>query len=197
MIVKHVVTSGIFDREFIKGFHGGIPNINESRMLIIKRPAYERWAPGKYYFPTETHDPEKDLGMRGNNIGYVMVEVAKRGFLEECNPDEKCNPPHLDYVGWYKNIHHDTEHTIHVCLGNIWSPDSLKPRKELGKMLHATEEVPVYRWKTLPEVIEMNKEGKMAGEQAIYMIAQEIERRMKGVNTVQEGDILSRLMLNL
>ena len=195
MTGKHVVTSGIFDREFIKGFHGGIPNIDESKMLIIKRPKYERWAPGKYYFPTETYDSEKDLDFRKNNIGYVMVNTARRGFLEELEPDERCNPPHLDYIGWY--IDQQTDYVIHVCLGNIWSPGSWKPRKFLGKMLHTTEEVPKYQWRTLPTVIEMMKRNKVAGEQAVLMVAQEIERRMPEVNTIKGKDKLSRLILNL
>jgi len=194
MIEKQAVTSAIFDREFIKGFHGGVPNIKESKMLIAKRPKNDVWSPGKLYFPTETYESGIDPDIEKNNIGYVMRSVAERGFLEEFRPVEKCNLPNLDYIGWYKDT--QTNYAVHVCLGNIWSPSSWSPRKDLGKMLNTTEEVPKYYWRTLPHVIKMMKKGKVAGEQAVFMIVQEIERRLQRANTTY-GDELSRLILDL
>jgi hypothetical protein len=193
-VPKQAVTSAIFDREFIGGFRGGIPSL-DSKVLIAKRPKYEKWAPGKYYFPTETYSSKKDLDIRKNNIAYVMTSLAKRGFLKEFDTNEEFIQPNLDYIGWYKD--YKTKYTVHVCLGNIWSRSSWKPRKGLGKMLHTTREVPKYHWKTLPDVIEMIKRDKISGEQAVYMVAQEIERRIPGVRTDQKRDQLSRLILDL
>jgi len=173
--MKHATVSAIFDRIFYKGFRGGIPDLKENNILIIKRPEYDPWNPGKYSFPTETYSSKKDPSLE-QDIKKVMKLVAERGFEEEFDPDRKCGSPNLEYVGTYYDP--KTYFLVHVLMGNMWSNSPWFSRPNLENMLHTTEEVPKYYWKTLPQIIEMMKQDKIAGEPAVDMIIGEIERRM-------------------
>jgi len=58
--------------------------------------------------------------------------------------------------------------------------------------------VPKYYWKTLPQIIEMMKQDKIAGEPAVDMIIGEIERRMSlDWRFSDKSSVLSRLRFDV
>jgi hypothetical protein len=191
---KLASVAAIFDRNFYKGFCGGVPDVKESKMLISQRSENEEWAPGRWCLPSETYDSEKD-GNYKILPAKVMKEVVRRGFVEEFKPDIRLGLPFLDYIGNYED--EKTGFRVYTFMGYLWTNTPWFPRKNVKALLHPNEEVPTYDLKTLPEVIKMKKQETIAGGRAIDLVVQEIEKRIMKDPFLQlhpsQLDVLSRL----
>jgi len=194
--IKLASAAAVFDRRFYRTQSGGVPDIKENKMLITKRPENDDWYPRTLSPPVETYNPEVDGSLNNTPLQKVMEKVFLRGFQEEFVPDQKLGLPLLQYIGNYTDD--KTNFAVYGYMGHFRSESSWSPRKDLKNMLHVTKEVPEYNWKTLPEVINMKEEGKIAGGKFIDMVVQEIEKRMTNDPYFREQqDFLSRLNLNL
>ncbi len=177
-MVKFAAGGAVFDRNFYRGFYGGIPDIHESRMLIIKRSKSEseKWGGAKWTPLSETYEIKKDGPIYKEPLQHIMGDVLLRGFEEELKPDSGMPMPHIEYIGNYKD--HETGFIVYVYLGHLHTNSPWFSRKDFKKRFHPDpKEVEKIDWRTMPEIIEMIKEGKFVSKQFIDFIIQEIERR--------------------
>ncbi|OGI12644.1 hypothetical protein A3K64_03620 [Candidatus Micrarchaeota archaeon RBG_16_36_9] len=184
-MVEIVVGGAIFDRSFYKGFHGGVPDIHESRMLIIKRSESEgkEWAGGRWTPLTESYERADSTISKQQTVSknvlqpiqVIMENVLRRGFEEELRP-EGLALTDVNCIGNYKD--NKTGILVYTYLGHIYNNSPWSPARNLKKGLHPyPKEIEKIDWKTLPEIIEMTKKDKFANEQFLDNIIQEIERR--------------------
>lgn len=185
-MVEIAVGGAIFDRNFYKGFYGGVPDIHKSKMLIIKRSesegekwAGDRWTPLSESYETGDGIISKQQAVRNNvlqPLQVIMEIVLRRGFEEELRPEGLA----LTDVNWIGNYtDNKTGVLVYTYLGHIYSNSPWSPPKNLKKRLHPyPKEIEKIDWKTLPKIIEMTKKDKFANEQFLDTVIQEIERRV-------------------
>lgn len=184
-MVKIAIGGAIFDRSFYKGFYGGVPDIHESKMLIIKRSKSEgkEWAGNRWTPLSESYEIADGVIFKqqtvSNNVlqplQVIMENVLRRGFKKELRP-EGLALTDVNCIGNYKDK--ETGIVVYAYLGHIHNNSPWSPSKNLKKGLHPDlKEIEKIDWRTLPQIIEMTKKNKFANEQFIDVVIQEIERR--------------------